>query len=122
HTACPWCHMPTRDYMHGDQRHDHSFRVPRPDTSAKLGTSNACNDCHTDKSAEWAASSIERWHGANRKGLQNYAAALHAAWTGRADAASLLGQVAGDRGTPAIARASALTELASRVTPSNIGL
>ena len=38
-----------------DRRHDHSFRVPRPDLSAKLGTTNACNDCHTDKPADWAA-------------------------------------------------------------------
>ena len=85
--ACASCHMPARTYMVVDRRHDHSFRVPRPDLSAKLGTPNACNDCHADKPAEWAASAIERWHGPNRKGFQNYAEAFHAAWTGRADAA-----------------------------------
>ena len=31
------------------RRHDHSFRIPRPDLSAKLGTPNACNACHADK-------------------------------------------------------------------------
>ena len=67
-----------------DRRHDHSFRVPRPDVSARLGTPNACNDCHADKSPEWAASMVERWHGPNRKGSQNYAEAFHAAWTGHA--------------------------------------
>jgi tetratricopeptide (TPR) repeat protein len=101
--------MPERTYMVIDRRHDHSFRVPRPDVSAKLGTPNACNDCHTDKSAEWAASAVERWHGPNRKGLQNYAEAFHAAWTGRGDA--MLRKIAADRNVPAFARASALAEL-----------
>ena len=78
----------------------------------KLGTPNACNDCHTDKSAEWAAAAVESWHGPNRKGFQNYAEAFHAAWTDQPDAAALLAAVASDHDAPAFARASALTELA----------
>jgi predicted CXXCH cytochrome family protein len=31
--ACASCHMPERTYMGVDRRHDHSFRVPRPDRS-----------------------------------------------------------------------------------------
>ena len=120
--TCASCHMPTRIYMVVDPRHDHSFRVPRPDLSVELGTPNACNDCHTDKPAEWAASTIERWHGPERKGFQKYADAFDAAWTDKTNAATLLAAVAADRGTPAITRASALTELASHVSPSNIGL
>jgi len=120
--ACASCHMPTRTYMVVDPRHDHSLRVPRPDLSAKFGTSNACNECHTDKSSDWASSAIEQWHGPDRKGFQNYAGAFHAAWSGEADAAALLAAVASDRTAPAFARAGALTELGSRVSPSNIGL
>jgi len=120
--ACASCHMPARTYMVVDRRHDHSFRVPRPDLSAQLGTPNACNDCHGDKTAEWAASAIERWHGPTRKGLQNYAEAFHAAWTGRGDAAALLAQVAADPKAPAFVRASALTELAPQLSSANIGL
>jgi predicted CXXCH cytochrome family protein len=120
--ACASCHMPERTYMVVDRRHDHSLRVPRPDLSVKLGTPNACNDCHADKSAQWAASAIESWHGPNREGFQNYAEAFHAAWTDRADAASLLGAVAANPDVPAFARAGALTELASRVSPANINL
>jgi len=105
-----------------DSRHDHSLRIPRPDLSAKLGTPNACNDCHSDKSSDWAASAIERWYGPNRKAFQNYAEAFHAAWSDQSDAEKLLAVVAADRSAPAIARASALTELASRVSPSNINL
>ncbi len=120
--TCASCHMPTRTYMIVDRRHDHSLRVPRPDLSVMLGTPNACNDCHTDKSAEWAASAIERWYGPSRKGFQNYAEAFHAAWSDRPDAAKLLAAVAADGNAPAIARASALTELAERVSPTNINL
>ncbi|MGZ8325191.1 MAG: tetratricopeptide repeat protein, partial [Rhodoplanes sp.] len=120
--ACVSCHMPARTYMVVDRRHDHSFRVPRPDLSAKLGTSNACNDCHADKTAAWSASAIERWHGPNRKGLHTYGEAFQAAWTGEATAASLLAAIAAKDGMPAIARASALAQLAPHLSPSNIDL
>jgi Tfp pilus assembly protein PilF len=120
--SCASCHTPARTYMVVDTRHDHSFRVPRPDISARLGTPNACNDCHGDKSPEWSAAAIERWHGPNRKGFQNYAAAFHSAWSDQSDAARLLAAVAADRNTPAIARAGALSQLSSRVTPAALGL
>jgi Flp pilus assembly protein TadD len=113
--------MPERTYMVIDRRHDHSFRVPRPDVSAKLGTPNACNDCHRDKGADWAAAAVERWHGPNRKGLQNYAEAFHAAWTG-GSAAALLAAVAYNGNLPAFARASALSELRPYVSRANITL
>jgi predicted CXXCH cytochrome family protein len=120
--TCASCHMPVRTYMEIDKRHDHSLRIPRPDLSMKLGTPNACNDCHADKSQEWAASTVEQWYGPNRKGFQNYAEAFQASWNGRADAAALLATVAANPSIPAIARASALTELHSRVSPANIEL
>jgi predicted CXXCH cytochrome family protein len=120
--SCAACHMPERTYMVVDRRHDHSFRIPRPDLSMKLATSNACNDCHADKTAEWAASAIERWYGPTRKGLQNYAEAFEAAWAGRPDASALLEKIAGDRGVPAFARAGALTELAPRLSSSNVNV
>ncbi|MFP8880341.1 MAG: multiheme c-type cytochrome, partial [Myxococcota bacterium] len=50
---CVNCHMPARTYMQIDPRRDHSFRVPRPDVSMKLGTPNACTGCHTDRTAAW---------------------------------------------------------------------
>jgi len=114
--------MPVSTYMMVDKRHDHSFRIPRPDLSVKLGTPNACNDCHADKSVQWAAGAIEVWHGPVRKGFQNYAEAFQASWTNHADAAALLAMVASTPTTPAIARASALSELHSRVSPANIEL
>ena len=120
--GCASCHMPVSTYMVVDKRHDHSLRVPRPDISVKLGTPNACNNCHADKSAQWAADTIEQWHGPTRKGSQNYAEAFQASWTDRSDAAALLAVVAASPTVPAIARASALSELHLRVSPANIEL
>jgi predicted CXXCH cytochrome family protein len=120
--TCASCHMPLSTYMVIDKRHDHSLRIPRPDLSVKLATPNACNNCHADKSPQWAADTIEQWHGPTRKGFQSYAEAFHASWSDRSDAAALLAVVAASPTTPAIARASALSELHSRVSPANIEL
>jgi Flp pilus assembly protein TadD len=119
---CISCHMPARTYMVVDTRHDHSLRVPRPDLSAKLGTPNACNACHADKTPEWAAAAVAGWFGPQRKGFQTFAPAFAAAWADRADAGALLASLAADAHTPDVARASALGELAPRVSPANIDL
>jgi len=120
--TCTSCHMPVSTYMLIDGRHDHSLRIPRPDLTAKLGAPNACNHCHADKSAQWAADAIERWYGTVPKSFQNYAEAFEASFTDRSNAATLLAVVAASPTMPAIARASALSELQSRVTPANIEL
>jgi predicted CXXCH cytochrome family protein len=120
--TCISCHMPVRTYMVIDPRHDHSFRIPRPDLSVSLDTPNACNDCHRDKDPKWAAAAVEKWFGPNRKGFQSYGAAFHAARNDQADAAALLAVVASGRDAPAVARATALTELASRISPANINI
>ncbi len=64
---CISCHMPGKNYMGHDFRRDHSFRVPRPDQSVQFGTSNACNQCHSDKSAKWAANKVVEWYGPERQ-------------------------------------------------------
>ena len=111
---CIACHMPARTYMVVDPRHDHSFRVPRPDLSAKIGTPNTCASCHKDRDAAWAAAAIEKWHGPARKGFQTYAEAFHAARLDQPEASDLLMKVAQDPAAPAIARATALLELGQR--------
>ncbi len=111
-TQCVACHMPVRTYMIVDPRHDHAFRVPRPDELARFGTSNACNDCHTDKDADWAAAAIEQWFGPERKGLQTWTATFAAARTGEPEAAGLLLALATSPDAPSIARATAFESLA----------
>jgi predicted CXXCH cytochrome family protein len=120
--SCASCHMPERSYMVVDRRHDHGFRIPRPDLSLKLGTPNACNDCHRDKSTQWAADVVETWFGPKREGFQTYAAAFHSAWTEQPDVEKLLSNVASDGNAPAVVRASALIELAAYNLPTSINL
>ncbi len=105
-----------------DVRHDHSFRIPRPDQSVALGTPNACSACHGDKSPQWAADRIAEWHGPDRKGFQHYGPAFHAAWTGEADAETLLAAAVSDKETPGFARAGALPELAPFLSNANAEL
>jgi Flp pilus assembly protein TadD len=110
--------MPARTYMVVDPRHDHGFRVPRPDLTVKLGTPNTCNACHADKPAQWAADAIAGRFGPQRKGFQTYAEAFHAVRNGRAGAAELLTRVVRDPATPSIARASALVDLGAWLSPA----
>ena len=117
-SRCAACHMPVRTYMGVDRRHDHSFRVPRPDESVRLGTPNACTDCHQQRSADWAAHAVESWFGPQRKGLQHFAPALHAARAQSLEAPALLRRVIDDHTQPGIARATALAELAPYLTPA----
>jgi predicted CXXCH cytochrome family protein len=116
--ACISCHMPTKTYMVVDTRHDHSFRIPRPDRTVSLGTPNACNGCHRDKSPEWAAAAIERWYGPERKGFQKFADALYAARVEPLEAPALLHQTIADPQTPGIAVATAYAETVRYLNPA----
>jgi len=109
--ACAGCHMPAKDYMVVDPRHDHSLRVPRPDLSEKFDTPNACTNCHSDKSASWAADKVRTWYGRDAKGFQGYAAVLSAARRGESSASDQLAELIRDTSSPDVARATALMEL-----------
>lgn len=66
-SKCVNCHMVAKTYMGNDHRRDHSFRVPRPDQSVAYGTPNACTNCHSGKSDEWAKAMVIKWYGPERK-------------------------------------------------------
>ncbi|WP_296805814.1 tetratricopeptide repeat protein [Thiocapsa sp.] len=116
--ACVACHMPQRFYMVVDERADHSLRVPRPDLSLTLGTPNACNACHQDKDAAWAASAVETWYPDPAYRGPHFGEALHAADTNAPDAGARLLALAADSTQPAIARASALERLRDHADPT----
>jgi len=105
---CVSCHMPSRNYMVVDARRDHSMRIPRPDLSAKLGTPNACNGCHRDRSARWAAAAVEKRWGRPPQHDAHYAEVIAAGRTGARAAESKLVALAGNREQSAIVRATAL--------------
>ncbi len=109
--ACGACHMAQRAYMVVDERADHSMRVPRPDLTLKTGAPNACNGCHQDQDAAWAAAAVELWYPDSDRRGPHFGEALHAADTQSPDAAARLLALAGDPAQPPIARASALARL-----------
>ncbi|MEJ2657851.1 MAG: tetratricopeptide repeat protein, partial [Desulfobacterales bacterium] len=106
---CVQCHMPGRTYMGIDYRPDHSFRVPRPDLSVKIGTPNACNRCHIDKTSKWADQTITKWYGPGRK--QHYGSIIDAGRKRRSDIREDLIRLAGDSLYPVIVRATAISLL-----------
>ena len=109
---CAACHMPTTTYMQVDPRHDHSFRIPRPDRTITLGVPNACNQCHANHDANWAMKQIQSWVSQPAPGYQSFAEALYGGEHTTANARTLLFGVVDDRNQSAIARASALALLA----------
>lgn len=115
---CVDCHMPAKSYMVIDPRRDHSLRVPRPDLSVKIRTPNACNSCHADRSAQWAAAAVERWYGSDQP--PHWGEAIHAARAGAPGAGPALAKVAADPSVPGIARATALSLMRSHPDPDAI--
>jgi predicted CXXCH cytochrome family protein len=113
-SQCVDCHAPSRVYMQVDPRRDHSFRIPRPDVSVRLGTPNACNSCHDKRSSQWAADQVAEWYGPDRRQETTFAEAFE---TGDG---SSLAKWASDAHAPAIVRASAIERLSA--DPSATGL
>ncbi len=61
-SRCIECHMPKtgKNAMKWDAR-DHSFKFISPQSTIRLGVPNGCNNCHTDKTPEWAFNEITKW-------------------------------------------------------------
>jgi predicted CXXCH cytochrome family protein len=122
-SRCVECHMPSRTYMVVDPRRDHSFPVPRPDLSMRLGTPNACTNCHTDRADAWAASAVGDWYGPSRGGT-HFGETLAAGRTGVPAADTALARLAADSAQSDIVRATAVSLLAgypSRAAVEAIG-
>ncbi len=108
---CIECHAPKKAYMGIDLRADHSFRIPRPDLTETIGSPNACNNCHGDKTPRWAADAIRRHASPGTEPAAHYGSALHAGRRGKTGAMRALAGVATNDALPSIVRATALREL-----------
>lgn len=117
-SQCINCHMTGKYYMGNDFRRDHSFRIPRPDLSVKYNTPNACTQCHTDKSNEWALENFIKLYGEPK---QNHFSDLLAPGL-RGDEHGLedLIKLASDNSYPEIARASAVRGISNYMNPNSI--
>ena len=114
--ACVECHMPAQTYLAVDERRDHSFRIPRPDLSLRIGTPNACTQCHSDKSDGWAEARLLEWHGP-APATPHFGEVLHAVRRGEAGAIDRLVALAADPAQAAIVRATALSQFGPNPGP-----
>lgn len=110
---CVNCHMREETYMVVDPRRDHSLRIPRPDLTVALGTPNACGDCHSDRTAQWAAERVVEWYPGGRHEEFHYGQALQAGRNWALGQTELLSRVIDDPQQPEIVRATALGLLAN---------
>ncbi len=106
---CMNCHAPEQNYMVIDGRHDHSFRLPRPDLSQTLNTPNACNQCHQDQKPTWASEAMDQWYGTAWRQRPHYGSVLQAGVTQGIKALPSLLALAQDKTVPAVVRATAST-------------
>ena len=61
-SRCVACHMPRTEFARMI-RHDHSMLAPTPRATIEFESPNACNICHSDKSAQWADEWAVKWYG-----------------------------------------------------------
>jgi predicted CXXCH cytochrome family protein len=106
---CVSCHMPKSPFMVIHLRADHSIRIPRPDLTKDLGVPNACSRCHTDKPLAWVSAAYDKWYGTARK--PHYGTVLAAGRKADPAAKPDLLRLAGDRLSPTLVRATALSLL-----------
>lgn len=103
--------MPATVFMEIDPRRDHSFRIPRPDLTIQLEVPNACNQCHADRTAAWAAEQIQLRFGVERP--DHFASLFDAASRGLPSAEPDLAKLVGDVTRPIMVRATAAARLGS---------
>ena len=98
-----------------DPRRDHSIRVPRPDLSVRHGTPNACNQCHKEKDASWAAGHVDGWlrEAGKQPPGEHWTGAIDAGRRGTPGATGLLAAAATRVEWPGIVRGTAAAMLAS---------
>ncbi len=118
-SSCVACHMPETYYMVVDPRRDHGIRIPRPDLSVRLGVPNACNRCHGDQDAPWAADKVAKWYGGAPENNQVHAEVFTEARKGNLNVIPDLERLIQDDSIPAIIRATLIDELATLGSPSS---
>ena len=117
-SQCVNCHMPATTYMVVDPRRDHSFRIPSPELSKQHNIPNACNQCHTEESVDWAIDAINHWRSLNPNKPKLTAALVGQGPIDQQEFDRLSSLAASDQ--PALIRASALERLRSSNSPSRL--
>ncbi len=66
-SSCVECHMPPTVTGLNARMRDHSIGIPVPENTVTHGIPNACNLCHQDQDAAWAARQTTAWYGAKSR-------------------------------------------------------
>jgi hypothetical protein len=107
-SSCIDCHMPRTVLSIKAEIRDHSITVPAPENTIRHGIPNACNGCHKDRDAAWAARQLHEWYGdASRRHAIRRADAFTQARRGDADSVAALIAILGDRSENPLSRANA---------------
>ena len=107
-SSCIECHMPRSVFSLRAGMRDHTMGIPVPDNTTRHDTPNACNLCHRDKNAEWAAAQMDSWYDKrSRQRLIDRANAFTGARNGDAAAVPLLLNILSDSSEAAFIRANA---------------
>ena len=64
-SRCNACHMQGLAGTHMTLV-DHTMSIPVPENTIDFNSPNACNDCHSDQSPQWAARWLDQWYGPDR--------------------------------------------------------
>jgi predicted CXXCH cytochrome family protein len=108
-SSCVECHMPRTVLSIKARIRDHSITVPVPENTTRYQIPNACNECHQDHDAVWAAQRMDEWWGGgSRRKTIRRAEAFTEARAGGHDAIPKLLQIAADSSEGPFARANAL--------------
>ena len=115
--SCIECHMAPQTYMVVDPRHEHGFRVPRPDLSKKLNIPNSCTICHKDKDNDWALEAYNKWYPKKDPVPKHFAETFDKAHNNHPSVGDELLVIINDKEQAEIVRATALSLIANYPTP-----
>ena len=96
-SSCVECHMPKTVVSIKSTMRDHTIGLPTPENTVAFGIPNACTECHADKPAAWAVSTLAEWWPRGRRAkLVARAEAFTAARADRPEALDRLIAIAAD--------------------------
>jgi len=120
-SSCVECHMPRTVYSIKAEIRDHAMTIPVPENTLRHAIPNACNVCHKDRDANWAAERMNAWYGpASRQKLIRRADAFAEARSGDPGAVPKLVAILNEPSEGALVRANAVGHLGSFGDPAAV--
>jgi predicted CXXCH cytochrome family protein len=110
--SCVGCHMPYAVSGVKTRMRDHTMLGPEPDNTVRYQIPNACNDCHNERTPQWAADYVDRWYPERNQRPRRRAETFNLARLRQSEAGPSLVRLAEDATENPLIRASATGYLA----------